>query len=153
MGEVWAWGGAGVPSRSFLDVEPVVARIKEDDDYLGKGWTERGLGDAISGGWDKLEYNDIVVLEQIRNRVWRRGEGDARKVLYVFANLANSAAVVAFLYGRGLEGVTQSAPWVRTVNVFGPGVPAPKPARVGCGAKEEALTIPARGCAPVDIRT
>lgn len=154
--DVWAWNANS--ARTFDDVTPLVEHLTQDDPFLGGGWHARPLRDFVSKAWDKQFYpdktfNDIVVQKQIQHRVWQHGEGDARRVLYAFANIGNTNAAVVFLYGRGLEGVTRETARRRVVQIIGPpAAPPPPAADVWPGARETGFVIPARSFAAVLVR-
>jgi len=156
--ELWAWGRAGLSARAFDDVAPLVEHLSRDDQYLGRGWHARPLRDSVSKPWDKQfypdkSYNDVVVQRQIEHRVWEHGEGDARRVLYAFANVGNTDARVAFIYGRGLGGVTREEPRRRVVQIISAQTsPPPAPADVWLGMREAGILIPARSFAAVLVR-
>lgn len=157
--DVWAWGEGGNATRTFGDVKPLVEHLSQDDPYLGGGWHALPLRDFISKAWDKQYYpdktfNDIVVMKQIQHRVWQHGEGDARRVLYAFANISNTDARIVFIYGRGLEGVKREGAWRRVVHVISPppAPPAVPDADVWLGAHEQGFVIPARSFAAVLVR-
>jgi hypothetical protein len=154
--DIWTWGDGGNLTRTFDDVEVLVEHIRLDDDELGTAWDTKPLLDFMSKPWDKElypdgTYNEIVVTSQVHHRVWQSGEGDTRKVLYAFANVSNTITRVVFLYGRGLEGVRQAAPWRRTIHVIAPATIAPLSGFAWAGRKEPDLVIPPRSFAAVVV--
>jgi hypothetical protein len=109
---IWAWRTL---RRSFDDVSILVDSIAKDDIQLGTDLRLSPVKDFISEGIDKESFNRIDVYSQIQHRIWQRGDGQTRRVLYVFANLGNGDVTVSFNYGRGLEGVTASSGWQKTI--------------------------------------
>jgi hypothetical protein len=131
---LWAWGYGWRAPRYFNDVLPLVQHVGKDDARLGSEWRPAGGGgrlpDFFSRPVDRLTYyqvdeqgnfrkdaqgnylishrNEIVTRPKISHLVWQLGEGDARSVLYAFANVGNREAQLTFRYGIGLEGTSET---------------------------------------------
>lgn len=153
---VWAWGHGLNKTRTFTDVKPLVDHIGMDDTFLLTAWRSVPLLDFISKPWDREAYpdgtyNEIVVTPMIHHRIWQHGEGDARVVLYAFANVSNTPAKVEFLFSRGLQGVTEAAKWQSTIRFYAPAAPPPISGQAWLG-KIETVTIPARSFAAVVVK-
>ena len=162
--ELWAWGNFYQVARRFEDVKVLMDDIGSEDAYLTARWRERRVRDFISQAVDKEIYkrklpspafeeiyrNEIVIYQQIAHGIWQLGEGDARRVLYLFANVGNAPADVQFHYDKGLEGVTQ--PWSKDSVVIGTEGTIRTTGKVSFGSMETSLKLPPRSFAGIEIR-
>lgn len=160
---IWAWGSAFRVPRPFDDVAPLVAAIRKDDAQLETAPPQ--ILDFISRPVDResLKYtptdpapffrNEVIVYRQVPHMVWQYGAGDAREILYAFANIGNTDSRVEFLYGRGFEGTSPATAWRKTITVVsGSEVNQTTVTAPLLGKTELSLTIPARSFAAVSIK-
>jgi hypothetical protein len=148
---LWTWSNGLLGVRDFKDVKILFDRIALDDTVFGGEWQQKGLLDFLSKGIDKENQSGIAAYFQIQHRVWQRGEGATRRVLYVFANLANGGVNVRFNYGRGLEGVSPNSGWKKTITRFTDAITSEPPANVHLGLAED-LSMPPRSFAAIEIK-
>jgi hypothetical protein len=148
---LWTWSNGLLGVRDFKDVKILFDRIALDDTVFGGEWQQKGLLDFLSKGIDKENQSGIATYFQIQHRVWQRGEGATRRVLYVFANLANGGVNVRFNYGRGLEGVSPNSGWKKTITRFTDAITSEPPANVHLGLAED-LAMPPRSFAAIEIK-
>jgi hypothetical protein len=148
---LWTWSNGLVGIRDFNDVPILVQRIGTDDGALGAEWRQKPFLDFISKGIDKVSQSSIVQYSQIQHRVWQNGDGLTRRILYVFANLANGGVIVKFNYGRGLEGVAANSGWKKTVTTIGETITTKPAADVSLGMAES-LEMPPRSFVAIEIK-
>lgn len=160
---LWAWGSAFRTPRPFDDVHPLVTKIERDNAQLGKA--RFPIVDFISRPVDRVSLkrnpqdpdpffrNEIVIYRQVPHMVWQYGAGDAREILYAFANGGNTDLRVEFLYGRGFEGTSPSTSWKKTTTIFtGSEINRASETVPLLGTTEMRLTIPARSFAAISIK-
>lgn len=149
---LWAWKTS---YRYFDDVKPLTDKIGTPP--IDPTAPPQVL-DFISLSTDK-EYLDknsvmasIINYDKIQHMIWQTGSGDARKVLYLFANVGNAPATVQFKYSRGLEGIASNSGWekVITTNTDTGGI-TQTTAPVWLDASES-LTMPPRTITAIEIR-
>ena len=139
---LWAWNA---PFRQFRDVDPLVRKLYEDHEVDGDPDADPPVApikldvfDFISRATDKqvirpvgkahyepeeLVAATLVSAEKIQQNIWQLDGAFGRELLYVFANVGNSAAsgakALKFQYSRGLEGQTPpDDQWKRTIYEF-----------------------------------
>lgn len=146
--QLWMWKA---DRRTFDDVKPLTNKAPGT-----------GLKDFISRGYDK-EYVDkfrihsnVLTYDKIQHMIWRTGEGDARRILYVFANVGNADANVRYFYSRGLEGLpsdqTKPSGWERASTLIKDTGTVQATGALWLNMEEKFLNMPPRSFAAIEIR-
>jgi hypothetical protein len=157
--KAWAWGSHRLAPRPFDDVPELVANVTGEDKQLGPA--RFPLFDFISRPVDQEAYdlqgggvfrNEIITPLRIPHLIWQHGEGDDRRVLYLFANIGNTPTSVEFIYGRGLEGISPDAGWKRITTTITPDGTTQETAEVWLGYREMSLLIRERSFVGILLR-
>ncbi len=150
--QLWLWKAN---FRYFDDVVPLTTAVTKPIQV-----TPVNLQDFLSRGYDK-EYIDkyrinatVIRYDKFQHMIWKMGEGDSRKVLYVFANVGNADANVRYLYSRGLEGLPTFDPsgWERASTLFKETGTVEATGKVWLNMEETSLNMPPRSFAAIEIR-